>query len=113
MKALKIHLVLILVSCLFGVNYVVGKYGLHFVGAGAWAMVRVLLTAICMAALAFPKIRATPPTKQQWTTIAGLAVFGIIINQVAFAEGLSRTTPTHSAIINTCAPLFVLFFSVL
>ena len=34
------------------------------------------------------------------------ALFGIVINQVLFAEGLARTTPSHSAIINSLIQAF-------
>jgi drug/metabolite transporter (DMT)-like permease len=35
------------------------------------------------------------------------------INQVCFVEGLSRTTPTHAALMNTTIPVLTLAFAVL
>ncbi len=45
--------------------------------------------------------------------IAGYALFGVVINQICFVEGLSRTTPTHSSLVNTTIPVGTLLFAVL
>jgi len=41
-----------------------------------------------------------------------LGLFGVVINQICFFEGLSRTTPTPAAVINTIIPVSTLFFSI-
>jgi len=45
--------------------------------------------------------------------LALYALFGVVINQSCFVEGLSRTTPIHSSIINTTIPVGTLTFAVL
>jgi drug/metabolite transporter (DMT)-like permease len=41
-----------------------------------------------------------------------LALFGVVLNQLLFVEGLSRTWPSHSALINTSIPVSTLALAV-
>jgi drug/metabolite transporter (DMT)-like permease len=45
--------------------------------------------------------------------LAGLSFFGVALNQICFIEGLSRTTPAHSSLINTTIPVLTVAFAVL
>ena len=45
--------------------------------------------------------------------LALFSIFGIVINQVCFIEGLARTTPTHSSLIVTTIPVWTLILAVL
>jgi drug/metabolite transporter (DMT)-like permease len=113
MKNLKVHMALILVSLLFGVNFVMNKIVLHAVSPGAWAFGRIFLTALFMFFIVFVILKNPFPTGRQWMAIGFLGFFGVVVNQIAFFEGLARTTATHAAIINTSIPVFVLFFSLI
>ena len=42
----------------------------------------------------------------------GLGLIGVAINQLLFVEGLHRTTPGHSALINTSMPVLVVLIAV-
>jgi drug/metabolite transporter (DMT)-like permease len=45
--------------------------------------------------------------------LALFSLFGVVLNQVCFTEGLARTTPAHSALINTTIPIATVLFAVL
>jgi drug/metabolite transporter (DMT)-like permease len=78
-----------------------------------WAVLRAGSAALLLLALAAAlKRRLLLPTRDL-ARLAALSVFGVVINQVCFVEGLHRTTPTHSAIINTTIPIGALLFALL
>jgi drug/metabolite transporter (DMT)-like permease len=110
LKNLHIHLALVLVSILFGINYVVGKYLLFQIGPAAWTFVRPALTAVILAALVAPSLFKV--NRRQWAKIGVAGLFGVVFNQVFYFEGLYRTTVIHTVVINTTVPIFTLLFSV-
>ena len=44
--------------------------------------------------------------------MAFCSIFGVVINQICFVEGLSRTDTTHSSIINTSIPVATLLMAI-
>jgi drug/metabolite transporter (DMT)-like permease len=57
--------------------------------------------------------RTLPTSARLLGRLAMLAVFGVVVNQLCFVEGLARTTATHSALINTTIPVWTLAIAVL
>ncbi len=112
MKKPLVHLALFAVSLIFGVSYIVGKEVLKYVKPATWAFCRATGAAVLLLILMGPTLIKTA-TKKDFLIIAALGLFGVGINQIAFFEGLSRTTATHAAVINTIVPIVVLFFSIL
>jgi drug/metabolite transporter (DMT)-like permease len=45
--------------------------------------------------------------------LAVFALFGVVFNQILFVEGLSRTTPAHSSIINSLIPVMTMGIALL
>jgi drug/metabolite transporter (DMT)-like permease len=111
-KNTRVHLALILVSVLFGFGYIAGKYVLQFAPPDAWIFCRSAGAALVLVFLAGGKLWRQP-SKKDWLHIGVFGLFGVVINQICFFEGLARTTPTHAAVINTSIPMFTLFFSIL
>jgi drug/metabolite transporter (DMT)-like permease len=111
-KNARVHLALIFVSVLFGIGYIAGKYILQYAPPDAWIFCRSAGAALILAALVGPSVWKKP-TAKDWLRICVFGLFGVVINQVCFFEGLARTTPTHAAVINTSIPMFTLFFSIL
>lgn len=109
--ALLVHGVLLLVSCLYGVNYVATKRVLAEVPAPAWVFYRIALATTLMLPLA-ALLGAGWPQRSHYKHLALASALGIAINQVLFAEGMARTTPGRSAVINAAIPLLTLFFAV-
>lgn len=103
---------LLLVQVSFAVHYVVAKILLATVAAPAWAAVRILSGAIVV--LAVYAVRGGSRIERgDLLRLAAYSFFGVVLNQVCFIEGLSRTTPAHSALINTTIPVATVTFAVL
>jgi drug/metabolite transporter (DMT)-like permease len=105
---------LVLVQVLFGVHYYAAKIVLMEVPPRAWALARVGTAALLLLPLALALAgRRAWPTGIDLARLAGLSVFGVIVNQLCFVEGLSRTTPSHSALINCSIPVLTLILALL
>jgi drug/metabolite transporter (DMT)-like permease len=113
-SAFRVHAALIAVSMLFGVNYVGTKIILATVPAPSWALVRMAAATLVMVPLAIWLARGRPwPPARTWPALAFAALLGVAANQVLFTEGLARTTPEHSAVVNACIPTWTLLVAVL
>lgn len=105
---------LLVVQVLFGVHYFAAKIVLAEIPPLAWAGLRVAAAALFLLPLAFLiSGRRAVPRPADLARLAGLSLLGVVINQWAFVEGLSRTSITHSALINTGIPVLTLIFAVL
>ena len=104
--------VLLLVQLFFGLHYVAAKSLLRWIDPAAWALVRVAGAALLLQLLALRR-PSRRPGRREWGRLAVFALFGVVLNQVLFIEGLSRTTPAHSALIMTMIPLLTILFAVL
>ncbi len=103
---------LVAVQIFFAIHYPLTKVLLGTIPAPAWATIRLVSAAILMGALALFLDRRPLPLVDH-LRLAGFALFGVVLNQICFIEGLARTTPTHSALINTTIPVLTLAFAVL
>ena len=103
---------LLAVQVFFGVHYFTAKLALGMVPPRAWATLRIVAAALLLAVWQLLRRRGTPP-RREWGRLALYALFGITINQILFAEGLSRTTPSHAAILNSLIPVMTLVIAML
>lgn len=103
---------LVLVQVFFAVHYVVAKILLATIPPDAWAAIRVTAAAAVLLVVFVARggARIAP---RDLLKLAGFSVFGVMLNQICFLEGLSRTTPAHSALINTTIPVATVAFAVL
>jgi len=101
---------LLLVQVFFGVHYVGTKVVLAHVPPAAWAAMRVLAAAVILEAWVLLSRREVPRRLKDWAMLAGFALCGVVLNQILFVEGLARTTPAHSAVINTTIPVWTYLF---
>ncbi|MCB1161327.1 DMT family transporter [bacterium] len=102
---------LVTVQLLFGAHYVVAKIIVSRLDPAAWACLRSASAFVVLAVLALLFRRRLP----DWRGIRWLAlcsVFGVILNQALFLEGLARTTASHASVINTQIPSFALLGAV-
>lgn len=109
---LLVHLALLSVSLLFGANYVFTKLILAELPPRAWVFFRILLATLVLVPLALRLARAWPRGR----LLAGLvlaSLLGVVLNQVLFTEGMARTTPNHSAVINAGIPTWTLVLATL
>jgi len=104
---------LVLVQLLFGVHYLMAKVVLREIEPAVWALIRVSAAAALMLALVPLTGRRFPREPGLYGQLALYAVFGVVINQWCFVEGLSRTTAGHSSILMVAIPVGTLLFAVL
>lgn len=110
----QVYLALISVQIFFGIHYYGAKVVLEKIPAPVWATLRIIGGAILMALICSPRLKnALPKRWQDWGALAIFALFGVVINQICFTEGLHRSLPTHSAIINTMIPVATLLFAII
>lgn len=108
MPKLRVYTALILVQVFFGVHYFVAKLALAMMPPRAWAAVRITGAAVVLMAYNLLFLRRHPRSVGDTARLALYALFGVVLNQILFVEGLSRTTPAHSAIINSLIPVTTL-----
>lgn len=100
---------LITVQVLFGINYVVSKIVVDIFPPMVWASIRIIISSGVMVAYCLATRRPHPkPERSFFGPLIIFALLGAVINQSAFLVGLSYTTSTNSAILNTLIPVFTL-----
>lgn len=113
MPRLRVFGALVLVQVLFGVHYFVAKLALAMMAPRAWAAIRIVGAAALLASYNLLFLRRHPQSRSDVARLALYALLGVTFNQVLFVEGLSRTTPAHSAVINSMIPVATLGFALL
>lgn len=101
------------VQVLFALNYIATKWLLQTIPAPAWVCFRVGSAAILLATIAAFRHAHWTLTRGDAARLAVLSIFGIALNQILFIEGLARTEPSHSALINASIPVTTLLVAVL
>ncbi|MFN7973792.1 MAG: DMT family transporter [Acidobacteriota bacterium] len=98
------------VQLLFGIQYVAAKRVLEVIPPKPWALIRAGTAGFLLLAIVLARRLPFPPGSDL-VKLAGLALLGVAINQYLFVEGLHRTTPAHSALINCMIPVLVLLMA--
>jgi drug/metabolite transporter (DMT)-like permease len=104
---------LVFVQVLFGVHYFAAKELLREISPEAWAAVRGVAAALVLVGLALLRGRPLPRAPRTLAALAGLSIFGVVVNQYMFVKGLALTHTTHSALINSSIPVLTLGIAVL
>jgi drug/metabolite transporter (DMT)-like permease len=108
---LKSHLAIIGANIIWGLNYVVAKGIMpDFLLPRAVVFLRISGTVILVWILHFI-IPSEKVEKKDLFKMALCSVFGVVVNQILFFEGLNRTTPISASIIATGIPIYILIFS--
>lgn len=115
-SALRVHTALLTVSLLFGGNYVFTKRILPPLGPlppAAWVLFRIAAaTAVIVPLALWLRRRGNRPDRRTMLGLLLAAFLGVGANQVLFTEGMARTTPEHSAIVNALIPTWTLLAAV-
>src|SRR3989338_4999707 len=111
MSKTKVILALACVNVLFGTGYPLIKNILVYLSPAQWVFVRVLCTAVILVLFTYRRMIATSLTPKDMLGLAVAALLGIVINQICFVEGLARSIPAHSSVINATIPLQTLLIS--
>ncbi len=107
-----VHAALVLVAVIYGLNYVFIKILLEEVSTRAWVFLRIASATMIILPIAWLSRRPAPPVDTRWYLVLA-AFLGVVLNQVLFAEGLERTTPAHSSVINCSIPVLTLCIAAL
>ena len=103
---------LLAVQVLYGLHYPIIKPAFAAgLDPGAWAAVRVVCATVIFLGTARWFACPFPLKRRDLLGLAGVALLGVVINQICFAVGLSYTTPGYSALINVTIPVTALVFA--
>ncbi len=113
MKA-RLYGLLCLMVTFWSLNFIVGKYALQELPALMVASLRATLSAIFILPLYL--LRGEDKEHAAWRLrdvplLGALGVLGVVLNQVFFVLGLSRTSVGHSSILIGMGPLLVLLIA--
>ena len=86
---------LLAVQVFFGVHYVGAKIILGYVPPLAWATMRIVAAALILLPATALMGKPWPRLVPDHARLALYALFGVVINQVCFVEGLARTVASH------------------
>ena len=110
-KTILVHLALFAVSLIYGANYTIAKEVMPlYISPSATILMRVLGATFLFWILVGGKRLVLVDRKEKITLLLS-AVFGVVVNQLLFFEGLARTTPINASLIMTTTPLLVLVVS--
>ena len=108
----RVRTALLTVQLLFGINYLTAKLIVTDIGPAAWAALRCVSAFAILLILALIARRRLPPTRD--VLYRGFcSLFGVILNQALFLEGIARTTVSHAALMCSQIPLFALLFALI
>ena len=99
-------LLLLCTSAIWGVNYIVVKYGTEVLRPLAYNGARVALAAVVLGALAVARYRERVARRDVFALLA-LGVLGNCLYQLFFAEGVARTRAGNAALVLAAVPVFI------
>ena len=103
------ELSLVLMSLIWGVNYIVIKYATGIVSPLAYNAARILLATLALLAVATVWGGARP-TRSDAIALVLLGVLGNGIYQVLFIEGVARTRAGEAALVVGASPALMALF---
>ena len=110
-KKVQAHLVLTLVSLVYGANYVIIKLvSPTSMGPSGLVLIRTLM-AVVFFWIAGLFVKKQAIAKEDWKTILLCAVVGSAFNQLCFFQGAVNTSPIDASLIMTSNPIIVLLFA--
>lgn len=111
---LRVHAVLLIVQVAFGTLSVAGKIAMgpeHQVSPGALAMTRIVGGALFFVAM---HLMLRSPRVEKFgdmAALAGLSLFGVVLNQALFLAGLRQTSPVSAILLVATIPVFTAVIS--
>jgi drug/metabolite transporter (DMT)-like permease len=94
-------------AAIWGVNYIVVKFGAEQMGSTAFNSVRLAVAAVLLLAIAAATSRAAWPSRRDTLALLGLGVLGNFVYQIFFIEGLARTTPGTASLVLASGPALI------
>jgi drug/metabolite transporter (DMT)-like permease len=108
-----VHLVMATVQFLFASLTVVAKFVLPSMSPTGIVFFRISGSAVAFFLLQRTLVRERVTDRRDLAALAGLAVIGVVLNQLLFLEGVKRTTAINANIMVTTIPVFTLAIALL
>jgi drug/metabolite transporter (DMT)-like permease len=108
-----VHLALIAVQFLFASLTIVAKFVLPSVPPTGIVYFRITGAALAFVAIKALTVRERVVAPKDLLAMAGLALVGVMFNQIFFLEGVKRTTAINTNILVTTGPVFTLAIALL
>jgi len=108
-----VHLAMIAVQFLFASLTVVAKFVLPSIPPTGIVYFRVTGAALAFVAIKAVTVRERVVAPRDLLAMAGLALVGVVFNQIFFLEGVKRTTAINTNILVTTVPVFTLAIALL
>lgn len=112
-STLRIHLALLFVSAVFGINSVTSKIALKEIDPMALVCIRIFIAAVILFALHRIFIKERIQSFRDYIKLAFFSIFGIIINQTLFLKGLSLTTAINATVLVTTIPVVTIVIALI
>ena len=104
----RVHVVMVTVQFLFATLTIAAKYVLPSVQPAGIVFLRITGAALAFVALKGLTTRERIRDRRDLAAVAGLALVGVVLNQLFFLEGVKRTTAINANILVTTVPVFTL-----
>lgn len=99
-------LLLLLMALIWGVNYIVAKYGTQVFAPMVFNTTRIALATTVLWALVLVRGDGLPG-RRDLVALLGLGVLGNGLYQMLFVEGLARTRASDTALVLAASPAFM------
>jgi len=103
-----VHLAMAAVQFLFASLTVVAKFVLPSISPAGIVFFRIAGSAVAFFVLQRALVRERVTDRRDLAALAGLALIGVVLNQLLFLEGVERTTAINTNIMVTTIPAFTL-----
>lgn len=108
----RVHLALISVSTIFGINAVTSKVALREIDSFALVFFRISIAAGILYLAHRWLIKEKIHSSADYFRLMLYSIFGIVINQTLFLKGLALTTAVNAAILVTSIPVLTILIAI-
>jgi drug/metabolite transporter (DMT)-like permease len=108
----RVHLAMVTVQFLFASLTIAAKFVLPGIPPAGIVFCRVTGAALAFVIIKAATVREEVTDRSDLLTLAGLALVGVVLNQLFFLEGVKRTTAINANILITTIPAFTLALAI-
>jgi len=105
MSSLGVFSLLAIANIAFGAGYPFVKSILVYIEPSQWVFLRAVLSTLVLIIYSRRELLDAALSLRDILWIIVASLFGVVLNQICFVEGLQRTLPAHAAMINATVPL--------
>lgn len=107
-----IHPALALVGLIYGANYNIAKIALNgYIPPFTFIAIRVSIATAVLWLLHRFVVNESIQSRSDFIALFKCSIFGVVVNQLLFFQGLSLTTAINASIIMTSTPILIVIMS--